>query len=214
MTERVQSPEPGFQYAETAQKRDASTLGMWTFLGSEVLFFGALIAGYFDYRLWYGGELIDAARHTKIVLGTINTAVLLTSSAFMAMAVHCSEARARRSAALWLAGTAALGVLFLAIKGYEYFLEYGEHLVPGASFDLAEYGRVAELFFIWYFCATGIHALHLLIGICFVSFAAIALSNDRLPQGLSIRMLGLYWHFVDIVWIFLFPAIYLAGRNG
>ncbi len=214
MTERAQAPEPGFQYADGAQERDASTLGMWTFLATEVLFFGALIAGYFDYRLWYGEELVEAASHTKVVLGTINTAVLLTSSACMAMAVHSAEARARKSAALWLAGTAALGLLFLAIKGYEYLEEYREGLVPGLNFDTAAHGRVAELFFTWYFCATGLHALHLLIGIAFVSFAAIALARNSLPQGLSMRILGLYWHFVDIVWIFLFPAIYLAGRNG
>ena len=213
MTGRTARQEPGFQYAEEAQERDASLLGMWTFLATEVLFFGVLIAAYFNYRIWYGSELIEAAKHTKIFLGTINTAVLLTSSACMAMAVVSAEARARRSAALWLAATAVLGLLFLAIKFYEYFGEYREHLVPGPAFD-SRYGRVGELFFTWYFCATGVHALHLLIGIGFVVFAAVALARDRLPTGMSIRMLGLYWHFVDIVWIFLFPLIYLAGRNG
>jgi cytochrome c oxidase subunit 3 len=110
--------------------------------------------------------------------------------------------------------TAALGLLFIGIKGYEYFLEYQEHLVPGPGFDVGRYGRVAELFFTWYFCATGLHALHLLIGIGFVLVAAALFASDRLPRGLSIRILGLYWHFVDVVWIFLFPAIYLAGRNS
>jgi cytochrome c oxidase subunit 3 len=206
--------QPGFQFATPAQERHASTLGMWTFLATEVLFFGSLIGAYFNYRIYYGQELIEAARHTKIFLGTTNTAVLLTSSACMAMAVLSDEARARRSAALWLGATAALGLLFLAIKFYEYFGEYQERLVPGPGFDIARYGRVGELFFTFYFCATGVHALHLLIGIAIVAFAAVGLARGRLPFGMSIRILGLYWHFVDIVWIFLFPLIYLAGRNG
>ena len=204
---------PAFQYGTVDQARDASTLGMWGFLATEVLFFGVLVAGYFNYRIWYGSELIAAARHTKVVLGTINTAVLLTSSACMAMAVYSAEARARRTTTLWLTATALLGLLFVAIKSYEYFLEYQEHLVPGATFD-GTYGRVTELFFTWYFCATGLHALHLLIGIGIVTFAAVAIARDRVPEGMSIRIIGLYWHFVDIVWIFLFPLIYLAGRNG
>ncbi|MGN6155721.1 MAG: cytochrome c oxidase subunit 3 [Sphingomicrobium sp.] len=212
MTDRT--ADPGFQYADAAQAREVSTLGMWTFLATEVLFFGALIAAYFNYRIWYGDQLIAAAAHTKIVLGTINTAVLLTSSACMAMAVLSTEAKARRAASLWLGATAALGLLFVAIKSYEYWLEYGEQLVPALGFDTPRYGKVTELFFTWYFCATGLHALHLLIGIGFVVFAAVAIARDRLPAGLSIRILGLYWHFVDVVWIFLFPLIYLAGRNG
>jgi cytochrome c oxidase subunit III len=212
MTEKA--ADPGFQYADAAQAREVSTLGMWTFLATEVLFFGALIAAYFSYRIWYGEQLIAAAGHTKILLGTINTAVLLTSSACMAMAVLSTEAKARRAASLWLLATAALGLLFVGIKSYEYLLEYREHLAPALGFDTARYGNVTELFFTWYFCATGLHALHLLIGIGFVAFAAIAVGSDRLPPGLSIRILGLYWHFVDVVWIFLFPLIYLAGRNG
>ena len=209
-----QAAEPGFQYADSAQAREVSTLGMWAFLATEVLFFGALVAAYFNYRIWYGDQLIAAAGHTRILLGTINTAVLLTSSACMAMAVLSTEAKARRAASLWLAATAALGLLFVAIKSYEYWLEYREQLVPGMGFDASRYGNVTELFFTWYFCATGLHALHLLIRIGFVVFAAVALARDRLPAGLSIRILGLYWHFVDVVWIFLFPLIYLAGRNG
>jgi cytochrome c oxidase subunit 3 len=205
---------PGYQYADAEQASEVSTLGMWTFLATEVLFFGALVAAYFNYRIWYGDDLIAAASHTKVILGTANTAVLLTSSGCMAMAVWSEEAKARRATSLWLAATAALGLLFIAIKSLEYFIEYQEHLVPALGFDSSRYGKVTELFFTWYFCATGLHALHLLIGIGFVVFAAIAVARDRLPAGMSIRILGLYWHFVDIVWIFLFPLIYLAGRNG
>jgi cytochrome c oxidase subunit 3 len=204
----------GFQYATPAQQRETVTLGMWAFLATEVLFFGSLAAAYFNYRIWFGGEFIAAARLTKVALGTINTAVLLTSSACMAMAVGARDAGARRSAVLWLIATALLGLGFIVIKGYEYSLEYGEHLVPALNFDVASHGGVAEIFFVLYFCATGLHALHLLIGIGLVSWLAFAIGTDGLKPGSTTRLIGLYWHFVDIVWIFLFPLIYLAGRNG
>ena len=204
-----------FQYATPVQQRETVTLGMWTFLATEVLFFGALIAAYFNYRIWFGAEFIAAARMTKVVLGTINTAVLLTSSACMAMAVMSFEAGSRRRPVMWLLATAVLGVLFIAIKGYEYSLEYGEHLVPALNFDLARHGGVAEIFFMFYLCAIGLHALHLLIGIGLVSWLAVRIGTGRIDRGGSTtRLIGLYWHFVDVVWIFLFPLIYLAGRNG
>jgi cytochrome c oxidase subunit 3 len=205
----------GFQYASPAQQRDTVTLAMWVFLATEVLFFGALVAAYINYRIWFGAEFIAAARMTKVVFGTVNTAVLLTSSGCMAMAVTSFEAGGRRSPVLWLAATAALGLAFIAIKGAEYWLEYQEHLVPALNFDLARHGGVAEIFFMFYFCATGLHALHLLIGIGMVSWLAIWIGTGRMDRGGSTtRLIGLYWHFVDVVWIFLFPLIYLAGRNG
>ena len=202
----------GFQYATAAQQREASTLGMWAFLATEVLFFG-LIAAYLNYRIWFGEEFIAAASLTRVALGTANTAVLLTSSACMAMAVTTFDAGSKRAPVLWLVGTAALGLIFVAIKATEWWLEYQEHLVPALNFDLARHGGVAEIFFIFYFCATGLHALHLLIGIAFVTWLALAIGRGRIePGGSTARLVGLYWHFVDIVWIFLFPLIYLAGR--
>lgn len=204
----------GIQYSTPAQEREVVTLGMWTFLATEVLFFGALIAAYLNYRVWFGADFIAAARMTKVVLGTANTAVLLTSSACMAMAVISFDAGSKRAPVLWLAATALLGLAFIGIKGTEWFLEYQEHLVPALDFDLSRYGGVAEIFFIFYFCATGLHALHLLIGISLVSWLAWRIGTGRLvPGGSTTRLIGLYWHFVDIVWIFLFPLIYLAGRN-
>jgi len=205
----------GIQYSTPAQEREAVTLGMWAFLATEVLFFGALIAAYLNYRIWFGSDFIAAARMTKVVLGTANTAVLLTSSACMAMAVTTFDAGSKRAPVLWLIATALLGLAFVVIKGTEWFLEYREHLVPALNFDVARYGGVAEIFFVFYFCATGLHALHLLIGICLVSWVAIRIGRGSLvPGGSTTRLIGLYWHFVDIVWIFLFPLIYLAGRNG
>ena len=204
-----------FQYATPDQQREAVTLGMWEFLATEVLFFGALIAAYFNYRIWFGAEFIAAARMTKVAFGTVNTAVLLTSSAFMAMAVNTYQAGRTRAPVLWLTGTALLGLGFIAIKSVEYYLEYQEHLVPALNFDVGRYGGVAEIFFLFYFCATGLHALHLLIGISLVTWLAIRIGTGRIDRnGSTTRIIGLYWHFVDIVWIFLFPLIYLAGRSG
>lgn len=203
----------GFQYSTPAQNREASILGMWGFLATEVLFFGALIAAYLNYRIWFGADFIAAARMTKVWLGTANTAVLLTSSACMAMAVTSFEAGSRRSAVLWLAGTTALGLAFIVIKAIEYWLEYQEQLVPALNFDLGRYGGIAEIFFVFYFCATSLHALHLLIGISIVIWLSVEIGSGRLhPNSPTSRLVGLYWHFVDIVWIFLFPLIYLAGR--
>jgi cytochrome c oxidase subunit 3 len=203
------------QYATPGQQRDAVTLGMWAFLATEVLFFGALIAAYFNYRIWFGAEFIAAARLTKVAFGTINTGVLLTSSACMAMAVTTYEAGSKRAPVLWLIATALLGLAFIGIKSVEYWLEYQEHLVPALNFDLQRHGGVAEIFFMFYFCATGLHAVHLLIGISLVLWLAIWIGTDRINRASSTtRLVGLYWHFVDIVWIFLFPLIYLAGRSG
>lgn len=204
----------GFQYSTQAQQRDASTLGMWAFLATEVLFFGSLIAAYLNYRIWFGAEFIAAARMTKVTLGTANTAVLLTSSASMAMAVTTFERGSKRAPVAWLIATAALGLTFIGIKAIEYWLEYREQLVPALNFDLARHGGVAEIFFVFYFCATGLHALHLLIGVAMVLWLAARIESGRVrPGGSATRLIGLYWHFVDIVWIFLFPLIYLAGRS-
>ena len=204
-----------FQYAEPAQQREAVTLGMWAFLATEVLFFGALVAAYFNYRIWFGAEFIAAVRMTKVAFGTINTGVLLTSSACMAMAVKTYEEGSRRAPVLWLSATALLGLAFIGIKSVEYWLEYQEHLVPALNFDLQRHGGVAEIFFIFYFCATGLHAVHLLIGISLVTWLAWWIGSGRIdPASSTTRLIGLYWHFVDIVWIFLFPLIYLAGRSG
>jgi cytochrome c oxidase subunit 3 len=204
----------GFQYSTLAQQRETATLGMWAFLATEVLFFGALVAAYFNYRIWFGAEFIAAARMTKVAVGTANTAILLTSSACMAMGVMSNEAGARRPTLAWLSATALLGAAFIAVKFFEYSLEYRERLIPALDFDSARYSGATQIFFTFYFCATGLHALHLLIGIVLVGWLAVRIGRSGVQQGPVTRLIGLYWHFVDIVWIFLFPLIYLAGRNG
>jgi cytochrome c oxidase subunit 3 len=187
-------------------------LGMWVFLGSELLFFGGLLASYFYGRLKWPHGFGVASQHTHIFIGTINTAILLTSSAVIALAVACArhpQHRKGTSRLLWI--TAALGLVFIALKGYEYWKEWGEHLVPGPSFALHETG--AQLFFFLYFLMTGIHAVHLVIGVVVVSVFARASGRRRawvLPD--RVDAVALYWHFVDIIWIFLYPFIYLLQR--
>jgi cytochrome c oxidase subunit 3 len=156
-----------------------------------------------------------ASRRTDIVLGTLNTIILLTSSFTMALAVRSGELLRARATRYWLYTTAALGTLFLAIKGFEYFKDYTDHLVPALNFHFeAEHARGAEVFFGLYFASTAIHALHLLIGIGAVLLLAHPLpaENGREFPALRIEIVGLYWHFVDVVWIFLYPLLYLVSR--
>jgi cytochrome c oxidase subunit 3 len=208
---------PAFQYATLAQQHEAAELGMWTFLATEVLFFGGLLLAYCVYRFGYPGDFAAAGRHTKIVIGTLNTALLLTSSFVVAWAVVQARMGARRVTAILLVIAALMGSAFLALKGYEYRQEFQEHLVPAVNFDRAALpGGGAELFFMFYFAATGLHAAHVAIGVIVLAGMAVRVScgitaaNDHAPVALA----ALYWHFVDVVWIVLFALIYLPGRNA
>jgi cytochrome c oxidase subunit 3 len=191
-----------------------ATLGMWVFIGSELLFFGGLLAAYGVARLHWPHGFGTASRHTDVVLGTLNTAVLLTSSAVIAFAAACGEQpqqRHRVARLLWF--TAALGCVFMGIKGWEYVKDFREHLWPGPGFAVQEPG--AELFFMLYFFMTALHALHLLCGIVTVGIFARG-SARRRPWASPTRIeaVALYWHFVDIVWIFLYPFLYLVERHA
>ncbi|TCS39371.1 cytochrome c oxidase subunit 3 [Paucimonas lemoignei] len=205
------------QFDSHAQRERAVTVGMWVFLASELMFFGPMFFGYVYWRFTYAEGFAAASRHTDILLGTLNTAVLLTSSATMALAVSWRRACLNKRAArlLWL--TALLGVAFLAIKGMEYAHEFREHLFPGADFRFHGPEVAAGRIFYWlYFAMTGLHALHLFIGIVLVSTFAFALhrGKDQFADTATIDIVGLYWHFVDLVWIFLYPDLYLVGRSG
>jgi cytochrome c oxidase subunit 3 len=162
-----------------------------------------------------------ASRHTDMLLGTVNTAVLLTSSFCMALAGHAAQAHDRRRAARLLALTALLGVVFLAIKGHEWHQEFDEHLFPGVGFHPSDATDPAtvhgiELFFLLYFAATGLHALHLLIGVSACVWLMVVLRHPppRGPGNETVELVGLYWHFVDVVWIVLYPLLYLTARSG
>jgi len=204
------------QFDDFEQQRESATIGMWVFLAAEIVFFGAIILSFVYYRVSYPGEFAAASNHTKVVLGTVNTAILLTSSLLVALAVHAARREKAGAVTLYLALTAALGCAFLAVKFTEYRQEYLEHLVPGPGFRIegVEASR-GKLFFIFYFVMTGIHALHVLIGIGLLSVIAWnALRGEYTRENHNaVEVSGLYWHFVDVVWIFLFPLLYLLGRH-
>ena len=201
-----------------AQQREASTLGMWVFLATEVLFFGGLFAAYSIYRGWYPEAFAAASATLDITLGTVNTVVLISSSLTMALAVHASQTGHRKWLLWFLAATMALGVAFLGIKGVEYAHKFAEHHVPGAGFrfEIEELAQHAQIFFSLYFVMTGLHALHMIIGIGIMLWMTAWVWNGTISVEYSspIEISGLYWHFVDIVWIFLFPLLYLIGRHG
>jgi cytochrome c oxidase subunit 3 len=193
---------------------EVGRLGMWIFIATELLFFGGLLFAYLYGRTHWPHGFALASRHTHVVLGTLNTAVLLTSSALIALAVATSECESQRrwtARLLWL--TAALGGAFLAIKGFEYFKEIGEGLYPQRGFPLGEPG--AALFFWLYWLMTGVHAVHLVIGMGAVGVFAWGAQRRR-PWASSHRtdVLALYWHFVDVIWIFLYPLLYLVERHS
>jgi len=192
-------------------QRQGVGLGIWVFLASEVLFFGALITAYGIYRSIHPAAFLAAAKHTELVYGTINTVLLLTSSVTMTVALRAAEARLRRATIGCLAVTLVLGVGFLLCKGLEYRDDLREGFFPGAGFPLAD--PPTQLFWMLYWIMTGIHAIHLSAGILVVGVVAMLFWRRVLPvQDSTMEGIATYWHFVDTVWILLFPLLYLVGR--
>jgi cytochrome c oxidase subunit 3 len=210
-------PALAHHFDNLEQQQEAASLGMWVFLLTEILFFGGLFLVYTIYRTWYPGAFAAASHHLDIPLGTINTAVLIGSSLTMALAVQAAQLNARKRIMLFLMLTMVLGGVFLGIKTVEYSHKFSEHLVPGAFFQFdAEYFRPAQIFFSLYFVMTGLHALHMIIGIGLMIWMLLWTYNGTIGDGYysPVEVVGLYWHFVDIVWIFLFPLLYLIGRHA
>lgn len=210
-------PEPrafASQYVSIPHRDHTAELGMWVFIATEVLLFGGLILAYFVYRHLFPQAFAVGSRHTDILIGTINTAVLLTSSFLVAWAIEIFSPATAKIVTWLLVGAACLGFAFIVLKGIEYSGEYDEHLVPGIDFQFA--GSLAngvQLFFIFYFVATAIHAVHMLIGIgLLLTLAAIGRRAPTTRHHTALHSAALYWHFVDVVWIFLFALIYLPGR--
>ena len=204
------------QFDDYEQQQEASTMGMWLFLATEILFFGGLFLGYTVYRGMYPAAYGEASRHLDIVLGTINTAVLLCSSLTMAMAIHEAQLGNRRMVILFLMLTMILGAAFLGIKFYEYYQKYVEHLIPGAGFVWEGPDSThASLFFIFYFVMTGMHAVHMIIGLGVMTVMVVLSARGKFNSIYysPLELGGLYWHFVDIVWVFLFPLLYLVERS-
>jgi cytochrome c oxidase subunit 3 len=206
-------PESG-PYTDRVQRSDANHLGMWTFLATEILFFGGLFACYTIYRWAYPGAFADASRRLDFWIGTGNTAVLLTSSLFMALADLESKAGRPGRVRIHLLVTAFLGVVFLSLKFFEYYQKFIEHLVPGPSFSFPEAPPQSQLFFFLYFAMTGLHAVHMMFGLGAIAWLLRLHQRGRLepPRSDALPVVGLYWHFVDCVWVFLYPLLYLAGR--
>jgi cytochrome c oxidase subunit III len=207
------------------QQKDANALGMWAFLATEVLFFGGALTCFSVYRYWYKDGFIAGTECQSVLIGTINTAVLLTSSLTMALAVHAAAAGKRSALQLFLALTLLFGAMFLGVKAYEYTRDYHEGLVPGAStfHPIAEIAekweehkppvvpRQVELYFVFYFVLTGLHALHMVIGMTILAIMLVLARRGHFTAAYPtpVEVMGLYWHFVDVVWIFLFPILYL-----
>jgi cytochrome c oxidase subunit 3 len=204
-------------FTDMDQQIEANTLGMWLFLVTEVMFFSGLFLVYTIYRGAYPQEFAEGSHHLDIYLGTTNTIVLLCSSLTMALAVRSVQLGQRKAAVTFLLVTLILGSTFLGIKGLEYYHKYEEHLLPGSGFvyEGEANPRYAQLFFVLYFVMTGFHALHMVIGAGVIIYFMFRIWQRAYPPEnyVPVEMLGLYWHFVDIVWVFLFPLLYLIGRH-
>jgi cytochrome c oxidase subunit III len=200
-------------FDDMGQQAEASTLGMWVFLSTEVLFFGGLFMAYILYRWLYGASFSAASQELNVPLGAANTAVLIGSSLTMALAVRAAQTSQRKATVFFLAATLVLGSIFLGVKVVEYSDKFSHHLVPGAHFQFhdAALKNGAEIYFSLYFAMTGLHATHMILGagvllpIMFAAWRGRYDANYNTP----VELFGLYWHFVDIVWIFLFPLLYL-----
>ncbi len=215
MVERRSSVAHQFDDAE--QQREASTLGMWAFLVTEIMFFGGLFAGFFAYIIGHSAAFAEGSKHLDLTLGTLNTVVLLGSSLTMALAVRAAQAGNRKGQALFLLLTIGLGLAFLGVKGLEYAHKFEQHLVPGPRFQMeGSHSQAVQLFFSFYFAMTGVHALHMVVGVGLLSWLLVNAWRGKYSEAYftPVEVSGLYWHFVDVVWIFLFPTLYLVARHA
>ena len=198
------------------QQLEASTLGMWLFLVTEVLFFGGMFLVYLIYRTLYPEAWVLGSNHLDVVMGALNTVVLICSSLTMALAVRAAQVGSRQGQIVNLILTILFGSVFLVVKYFEYAEKFEHNLVPGAHFDMTlPQAAQQQLFFSIYFMLTGIHAIHMIVGIGLMLVILAMAWRGRFSAGYytPIEMSGLYWHFVDIVWIFLFPLLYLLGAH-
>jgi cytochrome c oxidase subunit III len=219
------SPALRHHFADAEQQRSAASLGMWLFLATEVMFFGGMFCAYLIYRYWYFDEFAAGSRTLNLWLGTLNTAVLICSSLTVALAVRAAATGKRKLLVGLLLVTMLFGLAFLGIKGTEWHDEYLEHHVPGMGFHfdatvpqhpgLKIDPQHAQIFFSLYFAMTGIHALHMIVGLGIFTFLTIMAWKGRYTPEYHtpVEIAGLYWHFVDIIWIYLFPLLYLIDRK-
>jgi len=224
-------PRQQHHFFSMDQQLEASTLGMWVFLVTEIMFFGGLFMAYLLYRYWYPDAWASASNHLDVKLGALNTGVLIFSSLTMALAVRSAQVGSWIGQIVNLILTILFGGTFLVVKYFEYKEKFDHHLVPGTLFGAfagptevinghlvhnhANVGNAEQLFFSLYFTMTGIHALHMVVGIALMSIILVMAWRGRFNPGYygPVEVSGLYWHFVDIVWIFLFPLLYLLGAH-
>ena len=225
----VSHPALQHHFENLEQQREAGTLGMWVFLVTEIMFFGGMFLAYTLYRSQYPEAFAIASNHLDIKLGAINTAVLIFSSFTMAMAVYSTQVGKRRPQTIYLVLTIVLGLAFLGIKAVEYYEKYVDNLIPGSlipghpfnpdpnamHLTLGVSMQHVQMFYWIYFAMTGMHALHMIIGVGLLSVILYFSVKGRYSPEYHnpVEVAGLYWHFVDIVWIFLFPLLYLLGRH-
>ncbi|MFN2511578.1 MAG: cytochrome c oxidase subunit 3 family protein [Pyrinomonadaceae bacterium] len=225
----VSHPALQHHFENLEQQREAGTLGMWVFLVTEIMFFGGMFLAYTLYRSKFPEAFAIASNHLDIKLGAINTAVLICSSFTMAMAVYSTQVGKRRAQIISLVLTIVLGLAFLGIKAVEYYQKYEDHLIPGSLMPGNPFNpdpqamhltpgvlmQHVQMFYWIYFAMTGMHALHMIIGVglLFVLLYFSVKGRYSPEYHNPVEVIGLYWHFVDIVWIFLFPLLYLLGRH-
>ncbi|MFT4569645.1 MAG: cytochrome c oxidase subunit 3 [Hyphomicrobiaceae bacterium] len=204
-------------FADAEQQFEASTFGMWIFLVTEIMFFGGLFTAYIVYRITYPDVFLAGAQHLNWMVGTFNTVVLIGSSLTMVMAIHGAQTDDRPMLERYMLGTMFLGTVFLVVKGFEYYEKFQHGLIPGPLWHYTGPDSAhAQLFFSIYFALTGLHAVHMIIGIVILAILYRMARHGRFDATwyTPVECMGLYWHFVDLVWIFLFPLLYLIGRHG
>jgi cytochrome c oxidase subunit III len=219
------NPELRHHFSDMEQQRHAASLGMWLFLGTEVMFFGGMFLAYLVYRRWYYPEFVVASNSLNLPIGAVNTAILICSSLSAALAIRAAQTNKRTQTVVMLVLTLVFGLAFLGVKAYEWHDKFAEHHVPGPTFHfegaMPGHAEVkinpqhAQVFFSMYFAMTGMHALHMIIGVGIFLWLIYAASKGRFNSEYytPLENAGLYWHFVDVIWIYLFPLFYLIDRH-
>jgi cytochrome c oxidase subunit III len=202
------------QFETFEQEKDTAELGMWIFLATEVLFFGGLFTAYTVYRLTYSAAFAAASHELDATIGGTNTIILLTSSFFMVLATRTARLGDGRATRRNLLLTCLLGCAFMALKAHEYHDDFEKNLWPST------HPGPEGLFYWIYYAATGLHAVHITIGLCALIWLTrcthldMAEPGNRLTMEVRTEIVGLYWHFVDIIWVFLWPLLYLMERHN
>ena len=204
------------QFEDIEQQRDAGRLGMWVFLVTEILFFGGMFTAYTIYRALHLASFIQGSHQLEVKFGATNTAVLIFSSLTMALAIRSAQTGKKKGQIIfWLILTMILGALFLGLKlRFEWYHDYVDGIVPGVQwFYNGPYEPLVKMFMSFYVFMTALHALHMVVGLGILTVLVVMAARNKFSSEYyaPLEISGLYWHFVDIVWIFLFPLLYLIG---